>query len=60
MESIRESSDEEVLQLLRGATTVEEWIEVTKLLPSDDGGYDIVEALYENLVWSGEQPRDPK
>jgi hypothetical protein len=39
--------------------TYHEWLEVTKLLPPDDGGYDIVKALDENRRWSGERPLLP-
>lgn len=48
--------DEELTRRLRAARTIDEWVEATKLLPADDGGYDILAALNENRVWSGEQP----
>lgn len=52
-------SDEEIIQQLSGAKTIAEWIEATKLLPPDDGGYDIIKALNENRLWSGERPLIP-
>jgi len=47
-------SDDELTEKIRSAKTFEEWFEATKLLPSDDGGYDILEALRQNRIWSGE------
>jgi predicted DNA-binding antitoxin AbrB/MazE fold protein len=52
-------SEDEITQRLRSAKTMEEWIAATKLLPPDDGGYDIAQALTENRIWSGELPRKP-
>jgi predicted DNA-binding antitoxin AbrB/MazE fold protein len=52
-------SEEEILQRLDGCKSYREWFEVTKLLPPDDGGYDIVKALDANRRWSGEQPLLP-
>ncbi|HEX4588778.1 MAG TPA: antitoxin family protein, partial [Gemmataceae bacterium] len=40
--------EKELDRRLRDAKTFDEWLEATKLLPSDDGGYDIVAALNEN------------
>ena len=51
--------DDELTRRLRDAKTFEEWLEVTKMLPSDDGGYDIVAALNENRICSGERPLIP-
>jgi predicted DNA-binding antitoxin AbrB/MazE fold protein len=51
--------DDELTGRLRAAQTIDEWVEATKLLPADDGGYDIVAALNENRVWSGERPLAP-
>ena len=44
---------------VRAATSIAEWVEATKLLPSDDGGYDIVKALNDNRIWSNEHPLIP-
>ena len=51
-------SEDEITRRLKTAKTMEEWIAATKLLPPDDGGYDIVKALNENRLWSGELPMD--
>lgn len=53
-------SEEEINHRLRDAKTFQEWFEATKLLPQDDGGYDIVQALNENRKWSGERPLTPE
>ena len=47
-------SEEEILQRLESAKTIAEWVEATKLLPSDEGDYDIVRRLRENRIFSGE------
>lgn len=52
-------ANEDLTQLLKSATTIHEWIEATKQLPGDDGGYDIVNALNENRIWSGTRPLLP-
>ncbi len=52
-------SEEEIIRRIQACKTYSEWVEVTKLLPGDDGGYDIVEALDENRRWSGERPLLP-
>jgi len=52
-------SEEEINRRLKEAKSYSEWLEATKLLPSDDGGYDIVKALNENRIWSGERPIIP-
>jgi predicted DNA-binding antitoxin AbrB/MazE fold protein len=46
-----------VIQQIQACKSYQEWLEVTKSLPNDDGGYDIVKALNENRRWSGESPR---
>lgn len=48
------ASDEETAVRLESAATIVQWLEATKLLPADDGGYDIVSALNQNRIWSGE------
>ena len=53
------SEDEEIICRIQACKTYREWLEVTKLLPSDDGGYDIIKALEENRRWSGEIPLTP-
>jgi predicted DNA-binding antitoxin AbrB/MazE fold protein len=55
----KSSSEDEIVRRLKAAKTIAEWVEATKLLPSDDGGYDIVKALNENRIWSGERPLIP-
>jgi predicted DNA-binding antitoxin AbrB/MazE fold protein len=52
-------SAEEIIRRIQACKTYREWLEVTKLLPPDDGGYDIVKALDENRRWSGERPLLP-
>ncbi len=49
------ASDDETIRRLQSAATIAEWIEATKMLPADDGGYDVVRALNENRIWSGER-----
>lgn len=51
--------EDEATRRIKSAKTLEEWIEATKLLPSDDGGYDIIEALNANRIWSGDKPLIP-
>jgi predicted DNA-binding antitoxin AbrB/MazE fold protein len=48
-------SEDEIIRRIQASKTYQEWLEVTKLLPADDGGYDIVKALNENRRWSGER-----
>ncbi len=50
------ASEEEIIRRIQASRTYRDWLEATKLLPSDDGGYDIVKALDENRRWSGERP----
>jgi len=52
-------SEEEIVRRIRACKTYQEWLGVTKLLPADDGGYDIVKALDENRRWSGDRPLLP-
>jgi predicted DNA-binding antitoxin AbrB/MazE fold protein len=52
-------SEEELIRRIRACKTYHEWLEVTKLLPPDDGDYDILRALDENRRWSGERPLLP-
>ena len=49
-------SEDEIIRRIDACKTVHEWIEVTTLLPPDDGGYDIVKSLDENRRWLGERP----
>lgn len=49
-------SEDEIIRRIQACKTYHEWLEVTKLLPPDDGDYDIVRALDENRRWSGERP----
>ena len=50
---------DEVARRLRSAQSIADWVEATKLLPPDDGGYDVLRALNENRIHSGEQPLIP-
>jgi predicted DNA-binding antitoxin AbrB/MazE fold protein len=52
-------SDDEVTRRLKAANSIAEWVAATKLLPSEDGGYDILQALNGNRILSGEQPLVP-
>ncbi len=55
----RSPSEEEAARRLQDAATLADWVEATKRLPPDDGGYDIVRALNENRLWSGDSPLIP-
>ena len=48
--------ESEIVRRIEACKTYREWLEVTKLLPADDGDYDIVRALDENRRWSGDRP----
>ena len=50
-------SDEEYARRMKSVKSIQEWVELTKLLPTDDGDYDILKALDENRRRSGEIPR---
>jgi predicted DNA-binding antitoxin AbrB/MazE fold protein len=52
-------SEEEIICRIKAAKSYSELFEVTKLLPPDDGGYDILKALDDNRRWSGERPLLP-
>ncbi len=52
-------SEEEIIRRIQACQSYGEWLAVTKLLPPDDGGCDIVKALDENRRWSGERPLLP-
>ena len=52
-------SEEELIRRIQDCKSYHELFEVTKLLPPDDGGYDIVKALDANRRWSGERPLLP-
>jgi predicted DNA-binding antitoxin AbrB/MazE fold protein len=52
-------SEDEIVRRIQACKSYHEWLEVTKLLPPDDGGYDIVQALDENRRWSGDRPLLP-
>ncbi len=49
-------SEDEIVQRIQECKTYQEWLEVTKALPQDDGSYDIVKALDENRRWSCDRP----
>src|SRR5262249_50849923 len=56
----RPQPEDDITRHLREAKTYHEWFEMTKLLPPDDGGYDIVSALNENRKWGGDRPILPE
>jgi predicted DNA-binding antitoxin AbrB/MazE fold protein len=41
-------SDDEIVRRIQACKSSDEWLELTKSLPADDGGYDIVNALNDN------------
>ena len=45
-------SEEEIIRRIKAAKTYRELFEVTKLLPPDDGDWDIEKALEANRRWS--------
>lgn len=47
-------SEDEIVRRIQSCKSIDELLEVTKLLPEDDGGYDVEKALRENRQWSGE------
>jgi predicted DNA-binding antitoxin AbrB/MazE fold protein len=49
------ATEDEVILRIQACKTYQEWLEVTKMLPADDGAYDIVQALDDNRRWSGER-----
>jgi predicted DNA-binding antitoxin AbrB/MazE fold protein len=49
------ASDDELIRRIQACKTYQEWLELTRNLPSDDGGIDIVRALDENRRWSGDR-----
>jgi hypothetical protein len=51
-------AEDEIICRIQACKTYQEWLEVTKLLPPDDGAYDIIQAL-DNRRWSGERPLLP-
>jgi predicted DNA-binding antitoxin AbrB/MazE fold protein len=53
------ATEEEIIRRIEACKTYQEWLEVTKLLPPDDGSYDSVKALDENRRWSDERPLLP-
>lgn len=50
------TNEDEIIRRIQACKTYREWLEVTRSLPADDGGYDIVKALDENRRWSGDRP----
>ena len=58
--SLRQPANgDEIAHRLKAANSIFEWVEATKLLPGDDGGYDILKVLNENRIRSGEGPLTP-
>lgn len=52
-------SEEEITMRLKNAPTIAEWVDATRCLPPDEGGYDILGVLNENRLRSGERPIIP-
>jgi predicted DNA-binding antitoxin AbrB/MazE fold protein len=52
-------NDDDITRRLKTASSITEWVAATKFLPADDGGYDILRALNENRILSGERPLIP-
>ena len=51
-------SDEEYARRMKSVKSIQDWIELTNLLPTtDEGEYNILKALDENRRRSGEIPR---
>jgi predicted DNA-binding antitoxin AbrB/MazE fold protein len=50
------ASEDEIVSRLQTCQSFRDWFEVTQSLPSDEGSYDIVEALEGNRRWSGDRP----
>ena len=46
------ATEDEIIRRIQACKTYHEWLEVTKLLPTDDGAYDIVQVLHDNRRWS--------
>jgi predicted DNA-binding antitoxin AbrB/MazE fold protein len=44
----------EMIKRIQACKNYDEWLQLTRQLPSDDGGYYIEKALEENRRWSGE------
>ena len=57
--SVATESEAEIIRRIQACKSYREWFELTKQLPADDDGYDIVKALDENRRWSGERPLLP-
>ena len=51
-------SDAEIIHRIQACKTYQEWLDVMKLLPPNDGGFDIVKTLDENRRWSGERANE--
>ena len=43
-------------QKLQQAQSLDEWIALTKQLPADDGGYDVLQSLTQTRIANGERP----
>ncbi|HEV3081243.1 MAG TPA: antitoxin family protein [Gemmataceae bacterium] len=48
------AGEEGIRRRLQCAATISDWVEATQLLPADDGRYDVVKAMNENRLWSGD------
>lgn len=48
------STEHDIIRRIQACKSYGEWLEVTKSLPTDDDGYDIVKAVDANRRWSGE------
>lgn len=47
-------SEDELCKQIASVKSISEWVDLTKLLPADDGGYDVVAQLRKNRLASGE------
>ena len=47
-------SDDEYVRRIRAAKTLEEFMEIANSMPSEDDGYDLLQALDENRRLAGE------
>lgn len=53
------TDEDDVIRRVQAAKSLDEFLDVLKSLPPDDGGYDVLVALNENRIWSGERPLLP-
>lgn len=51
-------SEDDIIDRIAKSKTIEDWFVGTQLVLEGDGGYDIVESLCENRIWSGEASQE--